>query len=179
MTGRDERLRLFEPLLDDLAAEFRLEATGPMESRGGPASARPVMERILVYLERESATERLGAAMAWYWAAPTLQYSTLAEFHNDLGRSDVVKHSLVPGEATPLGKNAEARAFMREFRPKIRAARLRAFLASEDLDDCRFFSQSLSLSLGDYLVELHPEVEAARQVAEEHPERFKRSGASW
>jgi hypothetical protein len=29
--------------------------------------ARQVMERILVYLERGSATERLGAAMAWYW----------------------------------------------------------------------------------------------------------------
>jgi hypothetical protein len=105
--------------------------------------ARPVMERILVYLERGSAAERLGAAMAWYWAAPTLQYSTLDELHNDPGRSDAIKHSLVPAEATPSGKNAEARAFMREFRPRIRAACLRAFLASEDPSDRRYFSQLL------------------------------------
>ena len=229
MTGLAERLRLFEPLLDELAAEFRLEATGPMESRGDPVSdayrrcevkrlrigqacgsnrgavldhadeimhaiahdhcpsgnrqlieplvkalgARPVMERILVYLEKGSATERLGAAMAWYWAAPTLQYSTLDELQNDPGSSDAVKHSLVPGEVTPSGKNAQARVLTREFRPRIRAACLRAFLASEDPDDCRYFSQFLSLSPGDYPVELHPEVEAARQIAEEHPERFK------
>jgi hypothetical protein len=62
---------------------------------------------------------------------------------------------------------------MREFRPRIRAAHLRAFLASEDPRDCRYFSQFLSLSLDDYPVELHPEVEAARKVAEQHPERFK------
>ena len=33
MTGLAERLRLFEPLLDELAAEFHLEAIGPMEPR--------------------------------------------------------------------------------------------------------------------------------------------------
>lgn len=231
VTGLAERLRLFEPLLDELAAEFRLEAIGPMEPRGDPVSdayhrcevkrhrigkacasnrgavldhadeimhaiahdhcpsgnrqliqplvkalgARQVMERILGYMETGSATERLGAAMAWYWAAPTLQYSTLGELQNDPGHSQpgAVKHSLVPGEMTPSGKNAEARTFMREFLPRIRAAYLRAFLATEDLSDCRYFSQFLSLSLGDYPVELHPEVEAARQTAEQHPERFK------
>jgi hypothetical protein len=231
VTGLAERLRLFEPLLDELTAEFHLEAIGPMEPRGdtvpdayhrcevkrhriGKAcasdrgavlnhadeiihaiahdhcpsgnrrliqplvnalGARPVMERILRYMETGSAAERLGAAMAWYWASPTLQYSTLDELRNhpeDSG-SGVVKHSLVPGEVTPSGKNAEARVFMREFRPRIRAAYLRAFLASEDPGDCRHFSQFLLLSLGDYPVELHPEVEAARQIAEQHPEWFK------
>ena len=38
MTELAERLRLFEPLLDELAAEFCLEAIGPMESRGDPVS---------------------------------------------------------------------------------------------------------------------------------------------
>ena len=231
MTGLAERLRLFEPLLDELTAEFQPETIGPMEPRGDPVSdayhrcevkrhrigkacasnrgavldhadeimhaiahdhcpsgnrqlieplvnalgARQVMERILVYLERGSAAERLGAAMAWYWASPTLQYSTLDELHDDPERLQpgVVRHSLVPGEITPSGKNAAARMFMREFRPRIRTAYLRAFLASEDPGDCRHFSQFLSLSPGDYPVELHPEVEAARQIAEQHPERFK------
>ena len=231
MTGLDERLRLFEPLLDELAGEFCPEAIRPMESRGDPVSdayhrceakrhrvgeacasdrqavldhadeimhaiahdhcpsgnrqlieplvnalgPRQAMERILGFLETGSATERLGAAMAWYWAAPTLQYSTLDELRNDPGRgqSGAVKLALVPGERTPSGKNAAARMLLREFRPRIRAAHLRAFLASEDPGDCRYFSQFLSLSLDDYPVELHPEVEAARKVAEQHPERFK------
>jgi hypothetical protein len=231
VTGLAERLRLFEPLLDELTAEFHLETTGPVEPGADPVSdayhrcevkrhrigkacasdrgavldhadeimhaiahdhcpsgnrqlieplvsalgTRQVMERILVYMETGSATERLGAAMAWYWAAPVLQYSTLGELQNDPERpqSGAVKHSLVPGEMTPSGKNAEAHMFMREFRPRIRTAYLRAFLASEDPGDCRHFSQFLSLSPGDYPVELHPEVEAARQIAEQHPERFK------
>lgn len=231
MTGLAERLRLFEPLLDELAAEFHLEAIGPMESWGDPVSdayhrcevkrcrigeacashrggvvdhadeiihviahdhcpsgnrqlieplvnalgARQVMERILDYMETGSVTERLGAAMAWYWASPTLQYSTLGDFRNDIDRSEssVVKHSLVPGQVTPLGKNAEARMFMREFRPRIRAAYLRAFFASEDPSDCRYFSQFLSLALDDYPVELHLQVEAARKIVEQHPELFK------
>jgi hypothetical protein len=63
--------------------------------------------------------------------------------------------------------------FMREFKPRVRAAYLRAFLASEDPSDCRHFSQFISLSLDDYPVGLHLEVEAARKVAEQHPERFK------
>jgi hypothetical protein len=228
VTGLAERLTLFEPLLDELAAEFRLEAIGPMGSLGDPVSdayhrcevkrlrigkacasnggavpdhadeimhaiahdhcpsgnrqlirplvealgARQVMERVLRYMETGSAAERLGAAMAWYWASPTLQYSTLGELQNDAGSGVVPRHSLVPGEATPSGKNAEARMLMREFRPRIRAAYLKAFLASEDPDDCRRFSRSLSLSLDDYPVELHPAVEAARKVAEQHPERF-------
>jgi hypothetical protein len=236
VTGLAERLRLFEPLLDELAAEFRLEAIGPMEPRGDPVSdayhrcevkrhrigkacasdgwavldhadeimhaiahdhcpsgnrqliqplvevlgARQVMERVLRYMETGSATERLGAAMAWYWASPTLQYSTLDEFQNDAESGVVASHSLVPGEVTPSGRNAEARTFTREFRPRIRAAYLRAFLASEDPGDCRHFSQFLSLSLDDYPVELHPEVEAARKVAELHPERFKQgSHGGW
>jgi hypothetical protein len=62
---------------------------------------------------------------------------------------------------------------VREFRPRIRAAYLRAFLASEDPGDCRYFSQFLSLSLDGYPVGLYPEVEAARKIAEHHPERFK------
>ncbi len=138
--------------------------------------ARQVMERVLVYVERGSATERLGASMACYWASPTVQYATLAEFQDDPEGSQpgVVKHSLVPGEVTPSGRNAAARAFMREFRPRIRAARLRAFLASEDPGDCRYFSRSLSLSPVDYPLELHPEVEAARKIAEQHPEWFTR-----
>jgi hypothetical protein len=230
VTGLAERLRLFEPLLDELTAEFHLETIGPLEPRDpvcdaynrcevkrlriGKAcasnhgavlghadeimhaiahdhcpsgnrqlieplvnalGARQVMERILVYTERGSVTERLGAAMAWYWAAPTLQYSTLGELQNDPERSQsgAIKVSLVPREMTPSGKNAEARRLIREFRPRIRAACLRAFLASEDPSDCRYFSQFLSLSPGDYPVELHPEVEAARQIAEQHPERFK------
>lgn len=231
MTGLDERLRLFEPLLDELAAELCPEAIMPMESRGdsvpdayhrcnvkrrrvGEACAsdrqavldhsdeimhaiahdhcpsgnrqlieplvnaigpRQAMERILGYVETGSAAERLGASMAWYWASPTLQYATLDEFRNDPERSQsgVVKHALVPGEPTPAGKNAAARMLMREFRPRIRAAHLGAFLASEDPSDCRYFSQFLSLSPGDYPVEVHPEVEAARKVAEQHPERFK------
>jgi hypothetical protein len=231
VTKLAERLRLFEPLLDELTAEFRLEALGPMESRGDPVSdayhrceakrdrigeacasdraavrdhadeimhaiahdhcpscnrqlieplvnalgARQVMERILYYLEAGSATERLGASMAWYWAAPRVQYETLDEFLNDPGRSlsGAVKHALVRGEPTPSGKNAEAHMFMREFRPRIRHAYLRAFLASEDPDDCRFFSQGFSLTLDDYPVELHPEVEAARRIAGQHPERFR------
>lgn len=231
MTGLDERLRLFEPLLDELAAKFRLEAARPMESWGDPESdayhrcevkrhrigkacasdgeavldhadeimhaiahdhcpsgnrqlieplvkalgAREVMERILGYMETGTAAERLGASMAWYWASPTLQYATLDEFQNDPERSQsgMVKHALVPREVTPSGKNAEARMFMREFKPRVRAAFLRAFLASEDPGDCRHFSQFISLSLEDYPVGLHPEVEAARKVAEQHPDRFK------
>jgi hypothetical protein len=230
MTGLAERLRLFEPLLDDLAAVFRVEATGPVESRGDPVSdayhrcevkrsrvgkacasdrgtvldhadeimhavahdhcpsgnrqlieplvnalgARQVMERILLYMERGSAPERLGASMACYWASPMVQYASLGEFQADPegSQSGVVKHSLVPGEVTPSGRNAEAHMFMREFRPRIRAARLRAFLASDDPDDCRYLSRSLSLSLVDYPVELHPEVQAARKTAEQHPEWF-------
>lgn len=229
MTGLAERLRLFEPLLDELAAELGLEITGPAESRGDAVSdayhrcevkrhrigaacasnreavldhageimhaiahdhcpsgnrqlieplvnalgARQAMERILGYMETGSAAERLGAAMAWYWAAPTVQYATLGELRNDPGRSGAVKLALVPGERTPSGKNAEAQVFMREFRPRIRTAYLRAFLASEDPGDCRHFSQFVSLVLDDYPVELHPEVEAARRIAEQHPERFK------
>ena len=61
---------------------------------------------------------------------------------------------------------------MREFRPRIRTAYLRAFLASDDPADSRHFSRVVSLSLDDYSVELHPEVEAARRIAEQHPERF-------
>jgi hypothetical protein len=230
VTELAERLRLFEPLLDELAAEFGLEAVGPVKSRGNPASdayhrcevkrlrigeacalnreavadhadeimhaiahdhcpsgnrqlieplvdalgARPVMERILSYLETGSATERLGATMALYWAAPTLQYSTLDELRNDPERSQsgIGKLSLVPGEMTPRSKNAEAHMLMREFEPRIRAACLRAFLASEDLSDYRYFSHLISLAPSDYPVELHPEVEAAREIAEQPPERF-------
>lgn len=230
MTGLAERLRLFEPLLDELGAEFGLEAVGPLESWGDPVSdayhrcevkrhrigvacathretvlehadeimhaiahdhcpsgnrqlieqlvnalgVRQTMRRILDYLETGSATERLGAAMAWYWAVPALQYSALDELRNDPGRSrsGAVKHSLVPGETTPSGKNAGAHMLMREFRPRIRTAYLRAFLASEDPSDCRYFSQFLSLSFDAYPVELHPEVDAARKIAGQHPERF-------
>ena len=111
--------------------------------------------------------------MAWYWAAPTVQYATMDELRNDPGRCGAVKLSLVPGERTPSGKNAEADLFMREFRPRIRAAYLRAFLGSEDPGDCRHFSQFVSIILDDYPVELHPEVEAAKRIAEQHPERFK------
>lgn len=236
MTELAERLRLFEPLLDELAAEYRLAATEPVESRGDPVpeayhrcevkrhrigeacasnrqavldhadeimhaiahdhcpsgnrqlieplvnalGARQVMERILGYLETGSAPERLGAAMAWYWAAPTLQYSTLDELLNDPGRSQsgAVKHSLVPGQMTPSSESAGARMIMYEFRPRIRAAFLRAFLVSEDPADCRYFSQFLSLSPDDYPVELHSEVDAARKVAEQHPERFKQGNHS-
>jgi hypothetical protein len=185
VTELGERLRLFEPLLDELAAEFCPEAIRPMGSRGDPVSdayhrcevkrhrvgeacasdrqavldhadeimhaiahdhcpsgnrqlieplvnalgPRRAMERILGFLETGSSTERLGAAMAWYWAAPTLQYSTLDELRNDPERSQpgAVKHALVPGERTPAGKNAAARMLMREFRPRIRAAHLRGF----------------------------------------------------
>ena len=146
MTGLAERLELFEPLLDELAAVFGLEATEPAQSRGDAVSdayhrcqvkrhriseacasnraavldhadeimhaiahdhcpsgnrqlieplvaalgARQVMERILGYMEMGSAAERLGAAMAWYWAAPTVQYATLGERRDDPGRAYVV-----------------------------------------------------------------------------------------
>jgi hypothetical protein len=66
VTGLDERLRLFEPLLDELAAEFRLEAIGPVDSWGDPVS-----DAYHRCEETGSAAERLGASMAWYWASPT------------------------------------------------------------------------------------------------------------
>ena len=56
MTALAERLRLFEPLLDELAAEFRLETLGPMESRGDPVSD--------VYRRCEVKRHRVGEACA-------------------------------------------------------------------------------------------------------------------
>ena len=234
MTELAEQLRLFEPLLNELAVVFCAEAGGPMEpfvspvadayhrceakrSRIGKACAsnpgavlqhadqiahaiahdhcpsgnrqlieplvnvlgvRQALERMLGYLEAGSAAERLGAAMAWYWAAPSLQYSTLDEFHEDRERrseSGVRRAGLVFGVATPGRKNAEAHLLMREFGPRFRIGCLRAFLASDDLSDRRYFCHHFSLVTGNYPVELHSEVEAARRIAGQHPELFARS----
>lgn len=228
VTELAERLRLFEPLLDELAVVFCPDAGGPMEpfvspvagacercrakrSRIGKACAsdsgavqdqadlithavahdfcpsgnrqlveplvnvlgvRPTMERILGYLETGSAPERRGSAGAWYWATPTLQYSTLDELHEDSERSEsgVVKHAFIPGAATPRRKNAEAHLLMRELAPRFRTGCLRAFCASDDPSDRRYFSHHFSLAPERYPVELQSEVEAARRIADHHPE---------
>jgi hypothetical protein len=231
VTELAEQLRLFEPLLNELAAVFCPEASGPMElfvspaadayhrckakrSRIGKACAsdhravldhadeimhaiahdycpsgnrqlivpltdvlgvRQTMQRILGYLEMGSAAERLGAARACYWAAPTLQYSTLDEFHEDRERrsdSGAVKVAVATGVATPKLKNAEAHLLLREFVPRFRIGCLRAFLASDNLSDRRYFSHHFSLVPEHYPVELNSEVEAARRIAEQHPELF-------
>jgi hypothetical protein len=232
VTDLAERLRLFEPLLDELAAVFCPEAAGPMMTWPGGSvldahgrcnikrrrigeacashheavvdhadeimhaiahdhcpsgnrqlveplvaalGARQVMERILGYLETGSAAERRGAVMAWYWATSTLQYSTMDELRNDPGRSasGPVKVVLIPGMPTPTSGNAQVHMLMREFRPRFRDGCLRAFLASDDPSHCRRFSQHFSLTLDDYPVELHPDVEEARRIAEQHPDRWK------
>ncbi|MGW6796429.1 hypothetical protein [Streptomyces chartreusis] len=138
---------------------------------------RLVMEAILDYLETGPANEKLGAAMAAYWAFGSLQYSTFEEYQADLQahlRQGAVG-SVVLDSATvaPQGCNAEMRAFRQEFRTRVRDACLRAFLASDDPVDCRYWSFKFTLNLDDYPAALHPEVEAARQIAERHPERYR------
>jgi hypothetical protein len=136
--------------------------------------ARQTMERILDYLETGSAVERLGAAQSWYWAAPALQYSTLNEHKEDSERfqSGVVRVALTPGMATPATTNADAHLLMRELGPRFRIGCLRAFLATDDPIDRRYFSHHFSLIHGHYPEELHGEVEAVRRLAKLHPEQF-------
>lgn len=187
MTELADRLRLFEPLLDDLATAFRVDVTWPTEVSSDPVQdayercevnrlkiggacaidheavrehaehivhaivhdhcpsgnrqliepfvrslgAQQAMESILDYLETGSATERFGAAMAWYW----------------------------------IGPSGASQALLQDFEPRFRIGCLRAFLASDSPADRLYLSTKFTLDLADYPPALHAEVEEAAQIA--------------
>ncbi|WP_194926467.1 hypothetical protein [Catenulispora pinisilvae] len=233
MTELAERLRLFEPLLDDLATVFCPSVSWQTETSGDPVfdaysrceakrfkigeacatgrgavqehtdqimhaiahdhcpsgdrqlieplvrslGAREVMERVLDYLETGSTAERMGAAMAWYWAVPSVQYATVEELHADLETrgpdKGATRVALSPLAPTPADSNAEARALRRELEPRFRVGCLRAFLASNAPEDRLYLSSKFTLNLAEYPPALHAEVERAAQIAATDPEHHR------
>ncbi|WP_143591486.1 hypothetical protein [Thermoactinospora rubra] len=233
-----ERLELFEPLLDDLAAVFCPGVSWPAETSADPVfdayrrceakrfkigeacandreavrghadqimhaiahdhcpsgnrqlieplvrsvGARQVMERILDYLETGSAAEKLGAAMAWYWAVPSMQYATMDELRADLDGQgpgeDAIRVSLSPLAPTPADGNAETMALRRDLEPRFRIGCLRAFIASDRPGERLYLSYQFSLDLSDYPPELQAEVETAARIAAADPERYRHGDPS-
>ncbi|MQY07362.1 hypothetical protein [Actinomadura macrotermitis] len=225
-----ERLRLFEPLLDDLAAVFLPGEERPADPSDDPAfnayhrcgvmrfkigeacgsapeavrehadqimyaiahdhcpsgnrrlieplvlgiGARQVMERVLCYLETGSSAEKLGAAMAWYWASPSVRYATMEELRADRDSGEgPLRISLSPGTPTPADANAEAHALHRELEPRFRIGCLRAFIASNAPGERLYLSYRFTLDPADYPPEAHAEVEAAARIAAAAPECYR------
>lgn len=146
----------------------------PLAAALGP---RKVMELILDYLETGSKTEKLGAAMAWYWAVPSLHYATFKELRE---ASEQVPE---PGESSgrvsvghrkpnPLS-NEEIKALQRELEPRFRNACLLAFVAADDPDDRLYLSHRFTLDPDVYPADLHPAVAIAARIADEHPEQYR------
>ncbi|MEV5575470.1 hypothetical protein AB0L06_35990 [Spirillospora sp. NPDC052269] len=237
-TELDERLSLFEPLLDELATMFCPSESWSAETPDDPGldayerceikrlkigeacaadrgavrehadqimraiahdhnpsgnrqlieplvrsiGARQVMERVLGYLETGLAAEKLGAAMAWYWAVPSLRYATMEELRADLdGQSSdegAIRVSLSPRTPTPADNNAEVRALYRHLQPRFRIGCLRAFVASNSPEESRYLSYQFSLNLSDYPPELHAEVEAAARIVTADPEQYRNGSPS-
>jgi hypothetical protein len=146
----------------------------PLTSALGP---RKVMELILGYLEAGSKAEKLGAAMAWYWAVPSLHYPTLEELREAAERdpeSGEGSGRVSVGHRRPssLG-NEEIKVLQRELEPRFRIACLRAFVTADDPYDRLYLSYRVPLDPGAYPADLHPVVAVAARIADQHPEQYR------
>lgn len=144
--------------------------------------ARQVMERILDYLETGSAAERLGAAMAWYWAVPSTQYASMEDLcadqeHQGPGEG-AIRISLSPMAPTPTNSNAEAAALRRDLEPRFQVGCLSAFVASNSPGDRLYLSYQFSLDPSDYPPESQTEVEMAARIAAADPEHYRHGDLS-
>ncbi|MFG1948090.1 hypothetical protein [Nonomuraea sp. NPDC048826] len=193
-----DRLRLFEPMLDDLMSTFGVDPDPGLEDDDDPVSAayrRCEVKRLRLGRACEADPEGVGRHADALLRAivhdhcPSGDRQLVEPLAAVLGGQEVTERVLDRLERGPaverLGAamayywssmsrhdppGEEARA---AYETRYRHACLRAFVASDDPADSLYFSFHFTLDPAGYPDALRGEVEAATRIARAHPDRYR------